>query len=68
MASEDDVIEMNVVRRVRAVVGVCEMCLARVRVRGEVLRVGKMIGFGLYQPCGNRWSVGRVLCLHRSLL
>ena len=48
MSSIGDVLEMSVVRGV-----VCVMCLAP----GGV---GERIGFGLYQSCGNRGSVGRV--------
>ena len=36
------------------------MCLARGGVGGEV---DERIGFGLYQSCGNRGSVGRVSVL-----
>ena len=42
---------------VRGVGGVCGMCLARGVVGGEG---GERIGFGLYQSCGDRGSVGLV--------
>ena len=54
-----DMLWMSVVRGMRGVGEVCEMCicLARGGVREEG---GEWIGFGLYPSCGNRGSVGRV--------
>ena len=54
LSSTCDVLEMSVV-----VGGVCDicLCLARGCVGGEG---GEWIGFGVYQSCGNRGSVGRV--------
>ena len=59
MSSVYDVLWMSVVCGMRGVGGVCEMCmcLARGGVGGEW---GERIGFGFYQYCGNRGSVGRV--------
>ena len=51
VSSTDDVLEMNVVRGVRGVVGVCEMCLNRGVVADE------RIGFGQAKSCGNRDSM-----------
>ena len=47
---------------VRSVGGVCDMCmcLARGGVGGEGGGVDERIGFGLYQSCGDRGSVGHV--------
>ena len=62
LSSTGDVLEMSVVRGVG---GVCEMCmcLALGGVGGEG---DERVGFGLYQSCGNRGSVGRVsvFCCH----
>ena len=46
------------VRGMRGVGGVCEMCMCLAR--GGV---DERIGFGLYQFCGNRGSIGRVCVL-----
>ena len=56
VSSAADVLWMSVVRGMREVGKVCEICmrLARVGVGGEWIR------FGLYQFCENRGSVGRV--------
>ena len=54
---------MSVVRGMRGVGGVCEMCmcLARGGIGGEGGGlVDERIGIGLYQSCRNRGSVGRV--------
>ena len=59
VCSAADVIGMSVVRRMRGVGGVCEMCMC-LALGGVCVAVGERIGFGLYQPCGNRRSVGRV--------
>ena len=59
VSSAADVLWTNVVRGMRGVGGVCEMCLARGGVGGEWC-MDKRIGFGLYQSCGNRGNVGRV--------
>ena len=56
--STGDVLEMSVVRGVCGVCDMC-MCLARGGV-GEEEWVDERIGFGLYQSCGNRGSVGHV--------
>ena len=50
---------MSVVRGVGGVCNMC-MCLARGCVGGEGWRVDERIGFGLYQSCGDKGSVGRV--------
>ena len=47
-----DVLWMSVVRRIRGVGGVGEMCMCLARV--------ERIGFVFYQSCGNWGSVGRV--------
>ena len=62
MSTAADVLGMSVVRGMRGVGGVYEMCmcLARDVVGGEG---DERIGFGLYQSCGNRGSVGRVFGL-----
>ena len=59
VSSASDMLWMSVVRGMRGVGRVCEicMCLTRVGVGGEG---DERIGFGLYQSCGNRGSVGRV--------
>ena len=51
------VLEMSVVRGVRGVGGVCERCMCLAR--GGV-------GFGIYQYCRNRGSVGHVSVLRWS--
>ena len=56
VSSPVDVLEMSVVRGVRSVCGVCEMCMCLAR--GWV--GGECIGFGRYQSCRNKGSVGRV--------
>ena len=60
VSSTADVLWMSVVRGMRGVGRVCEMCmcLAWGGVGGE--GVDERIGFGLYQSCRNRRSVGRV--------
>ena len=55
-SGEDAVLEMSVVRGMRGVGRVCEMCLAWAW--WEVC--GERIGFGLYLSCRNRGSVGHV--------
>ena len=63
VSSADDVLWMSVVRGIRGVGGIYEMCmrLARGGVGGEGGgRVNERIGFGIYQSCGKRGSVGRV--------
>ena len=64
VSSAADVLWMSVVRGMRGVGGVCEMCmcLARGGVVGEWMR-GLGLFLGLYQFCGNRGSVGRVFGL-----
>ena len=54
-----EVLGMSVVRGMRGVGEVCEMCmrLAREGAGGEG---GKRIGFTIRRSCGNRESVGRV--------
>ena len=61
VSSAADVLRMSVVRGMRGVGVVCEMCmcLAPGGVGGEGL-VDERIGFGLYQSCTNRGSVERV--------
>ena len=67
VSSAADILWMSVVSGTRGFGGVCEMCmcLARGGVGGEGSewrgeRVDEMIGFGIYQSCGNRESVERV--------
>ena len=55
VSSTADVLWMIVVSGMRGVGVVCEMC-----VFGSGRCVDKRTGFGLYQSCGNKWSVGRV--------
>ena len=57
-----DVIWMSVVRGMRGVGEVCEMCMCLAR-RWRGGSVDARIGFGLYQPCEIRGSVGRVFGL-----
>ena len=59
VSSAADMLWRSVVRGMRGVGGVCEMCmcLARGGMGGEGV-VDERIGF--YQSCGNRGSVGRV--------
>ena len=59
VSSAADMLWISVVRGMRGVGRLCElcMCLAWGVVDGEG---AEWIGFGLYQSCGNRWSVGRV--------
>ena len=59
VASAADLLSMSVVHWMCGVGGVCEMCvcLAWGSVGGEG---DERIGFGLYQSCGNRGSVGGV--------
>ena len=52
LSSTGDVFEMSAVRGVG---GVCDMCMCLAR--GGV---GERIGFGLYQSCGDRGSIGHV--------
>ena len=52
LSSTGDLLEMSVVRGVG---GVCDMCMCLAR-----SGVDERIGFGLYQSCGDRGSVGRV--------
>ena len=59
MSYAADVLGMSVMRGMKGVGGVCEMCLARDSVGGEGC-VDKRIGFGLYQSCWSRGSVGRI--------
>ena len=59
VSSAADVLWISVVRGMRGVGGECEMCMARDGVGGEGVN-GERNGFGLYQSCGNRGSVGRV--------
>ena len=56
LSSAADVLWISVVRGMKGVGEVCEMCLARGGVGGEDER----IGFGLYLSCQNRESFGRV--------
>ena len=59
VSSAADVLWMSVVPGMRGVDGVCEMCMCLTL--GGVGGGGcERIGFGLYQSCGNRGSVGRV--------
>ena len=59
VSSTDGVLEMIVVRGVRGVGGMCEMCMCSAR--GGVAGNGdERIGFGIYKSCGNRVSVGCV--------
>ena len=57
VSSAADVLWMSVVRGMRELGGVCEMCLDRGGVGGEV---DEKIKFGRYQFCGNKVGVGRV--------
>ena len=61
VSSTAHLLGMSVVRGMRGVGGVCEMCMCLaggcVEERGLV---DERIGFGLYQSCVNRGSVGRV--------
>ena len=55
VSSADDVLDMSVLRGMRGVGGVCEMCMCLAR--------GGVGGYGgewLYKSCGYRGSVGRV--------
>ena len=61
LSSTGDVLEISVVR---CVGGVCDMCMCLARtVWVERGCVDERIGFGLYQSCGDRGSVGRVSVL-----
>ena len=62
---QQHVLGMSVVRGMREVGGVCEMCMcfALGGVGGEGGLVDERIGFRLYQSCGNRGSGGRVFGL-----
>ena len=62
VCSAADVLWMSVVRGMLGVGGVCEMCMCLTRARRGCRwgLVDERIGFGLYQSCGNRGSVGRV--------
>ena len=53
LSSTCDKLEMSVVRGVG---GVCDMCMCLPR----GVMVDERIGFGFYQSCGKRGSVGRV--------
>ena len=59
LSSTGDVLKMSVVRGIGVVCDMC-MCLAQ-GWRGG--RVDEKIGFGLYQSCWDRGSVGRVSVL-----
>ena len=61
VSSAPDVHWKSVVRVMRGVGGVCEMCVFGSERRGW--KGGERIGFGLYQSCRNRGSVGRVFGL-----
>ena len=59
VSSVADVLWMSVVRGMRGVGGVCEMCMRSAW--GSVGGEGdECIGFGLYQPCGDMGSIGRM--------
>ena len=60
--SAADVLWMSMVRGMRGVGGVCEMCmcLARSGVCGEGGSVDERIGLWIYLSCGNSGCVGRV--------
>ena len=59
VSSAANVLWMSVVHWMRGVGGICEMCMCLAR-GGMCGEVDERIGFGLYQSCGNRGSVGRV--------
>ena len=62
VSSAADVLGMCVVRGMSGVDWVCEMCMCLTLdcVGGEVEWLDERIGFGLYQSCGTKGSVGRV--------
>ena len=56
MSTADDVLEMSVVRRVRGVGGVCEMCMCLAR--GGIGDVGvRCLGFTIIVGTGGVWDV-----------
>ena len=57
------VLGMGVVRGMRGVGGVCEMCLSSGRRGRRGGGLDERIVFGLYQSCGNKGSVGHVFGL-----
>ena len=63
VSSAADVLWMNVVRVMRGVGGVCEMCLARGGVSGEGFEWMRGLGLGFTNPVGTEEVLNVCLCL-----